>query len=855
MIKEGEERLQSFQNGIDESIQINEDEGSSDTDDDLSGESIDRTVIREAFIDPVEIAADSESSYKVADERKLTGETILEPDTAVPTQEIKDHTNESRKLKGIDDNNAKSEKFDIEEEKGGNEQKGREPKSNSKLGKAERRRIRRILIKRYKEEIESIKHAIKRFEEQLEGSEKNEDQKSEVAYLERQKEREEAVEKVRRELNRNNREPRRRMFGQMDKYYYRRALSDSEQDEMEEGKEKTHLQDLRNVIDEVQSLEERIRDIRTTSEKVDSVVDRRIVLQKELDLENMWLDWIKKPTASVSTEASADLDYRGHFSSSLPVGAKPWGPLGDRQVRLLVLWAAESEYYPLLCSLKTHTLDQGSPSPPYAALSYSWGPDRCNGRLYLVQDAPTGSKERATWGAAARYALRIPIRNNLFRALLRLRRKDHPVSLWVDGMCINQTDEVEKTTQLRQMINIYQNAKNVCVWLGESDDEGRSDDAMDFIPAIMDFAVLDRYAQDTRQAHRWYSLAELMRDRWFSRRWVVQEISLAREATVHCGEKIVQWADFADAVSLLVSNQDKIQELFEYSRWRDGPNTLGNVQSFGAHILLEATNQLFLRTPQGQITRPIKKLEALVTSLKTFDTSDQKDLIYSLVSIASDTPQGQYSGKQATVDLEVNYNKQPDVVYKDFTKFCIISSKSLDILCRPWAMPIKPPTKARGGRLELPSWIPLLSKSEFGDPEEVYSGRKNGESLVGPFSVDRTRYNASAGADYNIELVEREFEGVQYLKASTKYEAHNGETASIGGTEEHELFGLGPPDMKEGDYVCILIGCSVPVILRDEGGPMKLIGESYVHGKMEGEAMEDLREEKTFGPEGLILLK
>ena len=44
--------------------------------------------------------------------------------------------------------------------------------------------------------------------------------------------------------------------------------------------------------------------------------------------------------------------------------------------------------------------------------------------------------------------------------------------------------------------------------------------------------------------------------------------------------------------------------------------------------------------------------------------------------------------------------------------------------------------------------------------------------------------------------------------------------------------GLGPPDMKENDEVCILHGSITPLILRKEGngGHYHLVGESYVFG-------------------------
>ncbi|TVY83117.1 Heterokaryon incompatibility protein 6 OR allele, partial [Lachnellula suecica] len=56
--------------------------------------------------------------------------------------------------------------------------------------------------------------------------------------------------------------------------------------------------------------------------------------------------------------------------------------------------------------------------------------------------------------------------------------------------------------------------------------------------------------------------------------------------------------------------------------------------------------------------------------------------------------------------------------------------------------------------------------------------------------------------------------------------------------------GLVPAATKRGDCVCVLLGCSNPVILRKlESGreeSYELIGECYIHGMMDGEAVENL---------------
>ena len=63
--------------------------------------------------------------------------------------------------------------------------------------------------------------------------------------------------------------------------------------------------------------------------------------------------------------------------------------------------------------------------------------------------------------------------------------------------------------------------------------------------------------------------------------------------------------------------------------------------------------------------------------------------------------------------------------------------------------------------------------------------------------------------------------------------------------------GLGPTKARKGDFVCILYGCSVPVILRKEDQGHEFVGESYIHGLMDGAAvnqqsLRDTLEEREF---------
>ncbi|KAI0174644.1 heterokaryon incompatibility protein-domain-containing protein [Pestalotiopsis sp. NC0098] len=53
------------------------------------------------------------------------------------------------------------------------------------------------------------------------------------------------------------------------------------------------------------------------------------------------------------------------------------------------------------------------------------------------------------------------------------------------------------------------------------------------------------------------------------------------------------------------------------------------------------------------------------------------------------------------------------------------------------------------------------------------------------------------------------------------------------------LIGMAPPQARKGDLVCVLLGCSVPVVLREvhvgQQSMYRFIGECYLHGFMNGE--------------------
>ena len=85
------------------------------------------------------------------------------------------------------------------------------------------------------------------------------------------------------------------------------------------------------------------------------------------------------------------------------------------------------------------------------------GEEPIEGRV-IVSSLDSTSKYSAmsyVWGLALRpFYLqtmegKVPLTASLHSALKRLRKKDAPILLWVDAICINQNDELEKVIQIR----------------------------------------------------------------------------------------------------------------------------------------------------------------------------------------------------------------------------------------------------------------------------------------------------------------------------------------------------------------------------------------------------------------------
>ncbi|KAI0542076.1 heterokaryon incompatibility protein-domain-containing protein [Xylaria digitata] len=226
--------------------------------------------------------------------------------------------------------------------------------------------------------------------------------------------------------------------------------------------------------------------------------------------------------------------------------------------------------------------------PEFAALSYVWGsradpPDiiLCNG-------------------------CKIEITSNCKDALQAVRKSQGRVTIWVDAICINQKDKKDKASQIPNMEDIYTWARMVYVWLGRGDERiysgmkmlrwasryslclagnrirrpncrlagrgGPGDPWMLCKEDLKDCWVLFRSVAPwnpyVRQVIRKFGLEttvskwspehldSLLSGPWIGRAWTFQELILAQDVTIMCGEPWLGWDYFIRGLWLFACGDD-----------------------------------------------------------------------------------------------------------------------------------------------------------------------------------------------------------------------------------------------------------------------------------------------------------
>jgi hypothetical protein len=79
--------------------------------------------------------------------------------------------------------------------------------------------------------------------------------------------------------------------------------------------------------------------------------------------------------------------------------------------------------------------------------------------------------------------------------------------LWIDAICINQNDSLERNAQVRQMRHIYSSARRVLVWLG--DDDWRGPEIPLIVPLLCRVSAFEVRVDEAAKSHSVYLLDRL----------------------------------------------------------------------------------------------------------------------------------------------------------------------------------------------------------------------------------------------------------------------------------------------------------------------------------------------------------
>jgi hypothetical protein len=252
----------------------------------------------------------------------------------------------------------------------------------------------------------------------------------------------------------------------------------------------------------------------------------------------------------------------------------------------------------ICCTVETTCL---SANPTYCALSYEWGEAKNKKSITL-----NGQQVR--------------VRENLWRSLSRLRHAHDDRVLWVDAICINQDDVAERNQQVQIMAQIYESAASVWIWLGEdtggighifqsiNSAQGLEDRSI-FVNSDSNFAVGGYIS--LRKA-----VTDLSRMTYFTRTWIIQEVILARELVLFCGEHSVDW----DVFWKECNSGRGLKSSFEYDSWRNS--------------LFDTTfNRLAQARERRKEYASIDGYASLMSEFGSSQCTDVRDKVYGLLGL------------------------------------------------------------------------------------------------------------------------------------------------------------------------------------------------------------------------------
>lgn len=280
------------------------------------------------------------------------------------------------------------------------------------------------------------------------------------------------------------------------------------------------------------------------------------------------------------------------------------------------------------------------------------------------------------------------------------------MTVWADGICINQTDVKEKNTQVQQMGMIYELAQHTIIFLGDADSEAQS--------VIDKLSMVSHYEQrraagliegdehpspPTEQSRdpRFQRLAidYILQKSWFTRVWVLQELVLSSNPWVQVATSRLRWKVF---YSLLIQPSDPQPTHGPLKRLYDIHNARSNL------------GPTWLPIANGK-----SKCDNLLEILRWrrgAGVTNPRDMIYAHLGMLGGTDD---KGGIMEKHLSVDYGKTVGEVYTDAALYFIDSRGGFGIMSH--VEDVRPECRRRG----LPSWVPDWTSAQLPPDVDTHS--------------------------------------------------------------------------------------------------------------------------------------
>lgn len=399
---------------------------------------------------------------------------------------------------------------------------------------------------------------------------------------------------------------------------------------------------------------------------------------------------------------------------ALPPSVQPDSPylgqaLKPDEIRLLTIIWTSSDQFELRTDYHALTADL-----QFDAISYVWG------------SAPASVRVKCNNGT-------LLVTPTAFEMLgyIYLYKPEPQRPIWVDAICINQSDAEEKAVQVPLMHRIYSSAKTVLVWPGRLDQI-----ALDCARELQEIPLpwdSDSAADAIRQrwplhlskkwSPFWQGLLQLLQLDWFERLWTFQEAVLAKEAILFCGRI---WIDLDHLLRFTLKIYENPEHPFGKHRSLD-------------YRIIEQCNCIVESRYLGRISASI--LPSLLDSLRRRRSAEEVDRIWAIFGLLDETMRLRLS---PLIDYTEAARREPWRTFIACMKHVATESQNIWILHLPRAQLPK--------HLHLPSWCPdLRGRGNVHGCLDEFWRRSDSGSLTAIFT-NREREDSSAARRRRTDL-------------------------------------------------------------------------------------------------------